>query len=257
MQREALINSAEFLEKLKDKEKVHKIIFEGRTLWLKKAEKKQRTLLLNITAKISGWMKAPLLTPAKKYGPEDSINYEVEHLNTLSDLGFNVPEVIAKGDDWLLISDMGRNASGYFKNKERTSAEIETAYASILAEMSKLHSKGGFLSQAFVRNVTFINEDINKVGFIDFEDNPLTVSTAKQAIAKDLLYFTSSMARFFIQNSEAFKAITNEYLCQYDPEVIELFKATRQKLEWILKLPFKDKLGKDYKKLKVFLEATA
>ncbi len=250
-----LINSTDFQAKLAEKEKVFRLEHQGETVWLKKAERKQRKLLLNMMGRISSWMEAPLLTPAKKYGRRDSIQYEIKHIKMLEKINVRVPKVLARGDEWLILSDMGSLASSYFKNKQRTPKEIELGYQSIFNEISKLHKSGGYLSQAFVRNITFLDNDISKVGFIDFEDNPLTVSTVEEAQAKDLLYFTSSMARFFISNADAFKDITNQFVSQYDKNTIQLLTDTRRKLSWILKLPYKENLGKDYQKLKLFIEA--
>lgn len=253
---EALLKSDDFSQKLKDSHKVHPVDYQSVRYWLKKAEKNNNKLLLNMMGRISKYLKTPLLRPAVKYSGKESIRFESEHLAKLAELGATVPKVMSQGDDWLLLSDMGKNASGYFKDKNQSRENVRAAYISILSSIKRLHDNDGYLSQAFVRNITFIDGDIKKVGFIDFEDNPLTVLTLEQAKAKDLLYFTSSMARFFLNDEESFKEITALYLSNYSREIKDLLRQTRRALLWTLKMPFQENLGKDYKKLKLFLLST-
>jgi hypothetical protein len=94
-----------------------------------------------------------------------------------------------------------------------------------------LHARGGCVSQAFARNLTVAADGI---GFIDLEQDPLTVMPLVSAQARDLLFFVHSTARFL--PPPAYRALLEANLREEAADVVEEVHRVAQRLAWLAPL---------------------
>lgn len=134
---------------------------------------------------------APLLAPIP-LTPELACRTEQAMIRRLAALGVRVPMLLEVGDRHLVLSDLGPTLAVACREEPdpaRRQALVAQGFDAILA----VHRAGGYLSQAFARNLTL---DAQGIGFIDLEEDPGSIMPAQAAQARDLLFYAHSTARF-------------------------------------------------------------
>ena len=250
------INDDTWQKALHSDERIERIISEtGESYWLKKSAPARgvfRYHALNLFSKI---LRTPILKAVPQLGGQTALKTEIQRIEQLKSGGIMVPEICATASDWILIKDLGTSIIDDMKTNRSDQKRMRKLFSICLSSIKKAHLSGQYMSQCFVRNMLMINEDKGEVGFIDFEDDPLSVLSLKQAQARDLMLFINSTARFFVKDSEYFKKEIHGFLDGHNPEVIAHIKSTNKSLLWITKLPFQKTLGHDYQKLKIGIVA--
>ncbi len=69
------------------------------------------------------------------------------------------------------------------------------------------HARGAYFGQPLPRNLTW---DGDKVGFIDFEEDPLEVMDLSEAQARDWLMFGYGVAKYYADRPEHLQAMMAE-----------------------------------------------
>jgi hypothetical protein len=172
--------------------RTERVEFDGRPAWRKRygaPERRRRIAALRWLAR--RLRLTPLLPPAPIGGIE-ACRTEQAMIARLAALGARVPEVLAAGPADLVLSDLGETLSARCKAEPDPAARAELLRLGFQA-LSDLHARGGHLSQAFARNLVLQG---GQVGFIDLEEDPLTVMPLVAAQARDLLLYLHSTARF-------------------------------------------------------------
>ncbi len=150
---------------------------------------RRRLALLRWLARRLG--AAPLLAPVP-LSPELACRTEQAMIRRLAALGARVPRVLEAGERHLVLSDLGPTLAVACRREAdpaRREALVAQGFEAILA----VHRAGGYLSQAFARNLTL---DASGIGFIDLEEDPGSVMPAEAAQARDLVFYAHSTARF-------------------------------------------------------------
>jgi tRNA A-37 threonylcarbamoyl transferase component Bud32 len=241
---------------LASKERIIKLISSnGELFWLKKSAPARgifRYHVLNLFSKI---LRTPLLKAVPQHGGKLALKTELLRINTLKKNGVLVPEICAHSEDWILLKNLGSSIIDDMKENRKDQVRMRTLFSACLKSIKKLHLSNQYMSQGFVRNLLMVDESKGQIGFIDFEDDPISVMTLEQAQARDLLLFINSTARFFVNDSDYFNQQIHIFLEGHSNEVINSIKNTNDKLLWITKLPLQKYLGHDYQKLKIGIQA--
>jgi len=245
------IDKGDWQQALESKERIIKIISNNKEIyWLKKSAPGMGVFRYHGLNIFSSLLRLPLLKAVPQKGDQMALDIEVKRIECLHDNGVLTPKVIAKEPGWLLLKNLGESIIDDMKAHRHNQTRMRKLFSHCLVAIKQLHLKNQYLSQGFVRNMLMIDEDRGTVGFIDFEDDPLTVMNLQQAQGRDLLLFINSTARFFVKDSEYFRNQIHEFLDGHNPKVIASIRNTNKKLMWITKLPFQKILGHDYQKLK-------
>jgi len=227
----------------------------GQKYWLKKSAPARgyfRYMAMNIFSKL---LRTPLLKAVPQQGGQVALDLEIQRIEKLKSNGVVVPEIAAYAPGWILLKDLGVSIIDDMKTNRADQHRIRKLFSICLVAIKKLHDADQYMSQGFVRNMLIVDEKNSVVGFIDFEDDPLTVMNLQQAQARDLMLFINSTARFFVSDSEFFKQEIHAFFDGHNEKVIASIKNTNNKMLWITKLPFQKALGHDYQKLKVGIQA--
>lgn len=186
-----------------------RITVEGRRAWLKRYPAGRRRLRLGmLDATAQGLGLDPLRPPPHRGGGE-ALGIEKRRIEQLAALGVHVPEVIGEGEETLLLSDLGPTLSSRLRacrgDPERTDALVSSAISAI----ADVHLRGGYLGQPWPRNMTY---DEGRIGFLDFEEDPLEVMGVEQAQARDWLLFIHGATRYYRDRPEALVGMLRQAL---------------------------------------------
>jgi hypothetical protein len=174
-----------------------KLQLDGRRVWIKDYAPagRARRLSAAIWNTLAGALGIALLRSPPRNAAAASARVEHRRLDELAAQGVRVPPVLGAGRDVLLLGDLGTalghelRASRRAGDTARIDALVERAFAAI----ADVHRRGGYLGQAFARNMTV---DEAGIGFLDFEEDPLEIMPLRDAQARDWLMFAAGIANY-------------------------------------------------------------
>ncbi|KFN50426.1 hypothetical protein P873_07120 [Arenimonas composti TR7-09 = DSM 18010] len=171
---------------------------------------------------------APLIPPPPA-SPEAACRNEQRMIRRLATRGVTVPEVLDAGPRHLVLSDLGETLAAACR-REPCPLRRRELIARGLAAIAELHARGVWVSQAFARNMVVAGD---RIGFIDFEEDPATVMPRRAAKARDILFFVQSTARFLEDQPQALAALLHDELVRESPAVREEVRRVVRRLWWV------------------------
>ncbi|MBB3226529.1 tRNA A-37 threonylcarbamoyl transferase component Bud32 [Luteibacter sp. Sphag1AF] len=205
----------------------------GHIAWLKRyeADGASRRLLVRVwNALVTRLGITPLRSPPRYVG-EDAKIIEHRRIEVLRACGATVPDILGEGPASLILSDMGPTLASQLKKlpaSQRDELVEQTARA-----IGDLHARGGYLGQAFARNITV---GPNGVGFIDFEDDPGEVMSLPQAQARDWILFAAGMGKHYRGRVDFLARILARTSREADAEVISEVESAVKRLGFVRRI---------------------
>lgn len=223
---------------------------DGAVVWLKKVTPAEGSFGRWVLTKFSQLLKLPMLTAVHQPGGQEAIATEARRLQQLHDAGIHVPRLLWQSDEMILMSDLGRRFTNYLKQHRNDTERKIAVIKQVFEALNELHSKGQYLSQAFARNITLIeNENSLSVGFIDFEDDPINTMSLENAQARDLLLLIYSLSKYIDNCQQEYQTLVSAQI-EPLPEAIKIqLKRFVSKFSWLEKLPGKRRFGNGYWRL--------
>lgn len=172
----------------------------GTRAWLKQYGQEHRRVRLAVLDMFSRQFGlAPLCPPPHHVGPAAKL-VEKRRLAELRTLDIRVPEVLAEGESMLVLSDIGPTLSHELGRCEDDPLRVDALVDKAVEGIAEAHARGAYFGQPWPRNLTL---ERGRVGFLDFEEDPLDVMTLEQAQARDWLLFAYGTARYYAGRSQA------------------------------------------------------
>lgn len=228
--------------------KVEAHALDGSRVWLKLAGPGKPFRLFRVLAALMTWLGLGALRPVHGRGGTEAIAIEARRLRELDALGLAVPRLLASTPSSLLLSDLGNAEDSLNLHQALATATPERRQHLIeraLAALGQVHRQGGYLSQAFARNLIVMPRD--QIGFIDFEEDPRVNLSLADCQARDLLCLIYSVAFFFTSQRER-RQLANRlrlHLAGRDPATRATVLSVMRRLQWLRRLPASPRLGKD------------
>lgn len=185
-----------------DGARVGALTIDGDRAWYKRATRPHPAWRYRLLGAFAERLDIPLARPVRKPGGALGLQIERRRIVELANAGVAVPRILAKGDDWHVLSDCGPSLRTLLK-KADSSGQRRLALRTVEA-LQAVHEKRQYLSQAFDRNICIGT----RVAFIDFEDDPGEVYSLSEAQARDWLLLLSSMAAHFERDMPALREIS-------------------------------------------------
>lgn len=172
-----------------------KLLMDGRPTWLKVYEKRTSARVAATRAwnRVAQGLGVEILRAPPQYGIEKTRQIEMRRIDQLRSQGVLVPDILAEGKGTLLLSDIGPSLSGQLKAAANDDQIDELVHAAVVA-VAQAHNGGAYFGQAFARNITVCDE---RIGFIDFEEDPLELMPLHDAQARDWLMFAAGVSRHY------------------------------------------------------------
>jgi len=178
------------------------IVIEGQRAWLKHYGESSRAIALGLLGFIARRFHLDALRPPPHRGGALARAIEARRLGELKLQGVNVPEVIGQGDAALVLEHTGASFNACLRRAD--AAGRDRLVAAAIAAIATAHRDGAYLGQPLPRNMTW---DGRRVGFIDFEEDPLEVMELAQAQARDWLMFGYGIAKYYDKRPEVLRAM--------------------------------------------------
>jgi tRNA A-37 threonylcarbamoyl transferase component Bud32 len=172
--------------------RVTRVEQSGRTAWRKTYAEGGVPVRLAALRGVAKLLGIPPLIAPRAQGPDEACRTEQAMIRRLAALGAHVPLVLSASPRELLLSDLGPTLASTCRG-ERDADTRRALVAAGLEALATLHANGGYVSQAFARNMTWRD---GRIGFIDLEEDPATAMPLPAAQARDVLFYAHSTARF-------------------------------------------------------------
>jgi hypothetical protein len=211
---------------------VQRVADPGRIAWRKTYSDgghRRRVAVLRWVARRLG--ANALLAPIP-LSPELACRTEQAMIRRLATLGARVPQILEIGERELLLSDLGATLAETCR-REPDAARRRELVSQGLDALHDLHRRGGYLSQAFARNLTL---DGQGIGFIDLEEDPATMMSLPAAQARDVLFYAHSTARFLTDLPGEHARLLAAHLGRESDETRREVSRTARKLAWLAPL---------------------
>ena len=216
---------------------VESIIVGGHEAWLKGyAEGDSRKLGLGILDAIARGLQIDALRPPSHPGGGQAKQIEARRLAELQAQGVHVPQVIGEGSSTLLLSDIGETFAAQLRAANGNPEQIDGLTCKVVDAIVSAHARGAYFGQPLPRNITI--DAAGRVGFIDFEEDPLEVMTLAQAQARDWLMFAFGMSKYYDGRTGVLADILARAM-QAEPEVavhagrIRRLQGFARKIRWL------------------------
>jgi hypothetical protein len=113
-------------------------------------------------------------------------------LRELAQRGIRVPALARAEAQTLWLSDLGPTLADRLSQATQA-VERQALVTGVVAALAECHARGGYLGQAFARNITVT--DAGVVGFLDVEEDPCAAMDLPHAQARDWLHLALDLAR--------------------------------------------------------------
>ena len=226
-----------------DAERVKRIETAGVRAWRKRYEYEPRRWRLALLRRFVDLLDIESLRPPSMLPPAQAQATEKAMIVRLHGLGCLVPAILAEHEDALVLGDLGATLASLCKRESDPRAR-ETLIASGFDALSDLHARGGWLNQAFARNLTLSD---GRIGFIDLDQDPTTVMSLEAAQARDLLLFVYSTARFLESDLLRYSELLMRQLAREPAAVARRFEDALRRLAWLA--PLAPVCGRDLRAL--------
>ena len=217
--------------------------YEGEKVWVKTPEPGEANVwhfFLRVFSKI---LNNNFLKPTVVTDPKSSLAYEADKLAFLDAQGVNVPKVLLRHENYLVLQDCGEPLSSLL-NQDEISIEEKIVICQKLSEgLAQLHNKGLYHSRPALRDITY-KED--KIYFMDFEENLENTLSTEEAITRDGFIFVHALFRK-LHSSELISIALESYHRALRPDLWDqlVSEGRRYHMTYFLIRLLKRYLGKD------------
>lgn len=211
--------------------RVQRLQLDGRTVWRKQYSAQARHGRLALLRWVARRIDSAALLPPVPLDADAACATERGMIERLHALGALVPEIIQAHPRELVLSDIGPTLAVACRGTQST-IERETLLAAGFAALSDLHARGGYLAQAFSRNLTVFD---GRVGFIDLEQDPVTIMPIAAAQARDTLFYVYSTTRFLDDDPARYQRLLAAHLADAPADARGELSRTVLGLGWLMR----------------------
>lgn len=174
-------------------QRIFKIIHRQQTFWIKQSQDAQYRIwhfLGKIAAIVS---RNPLLKPTVATIGSKALKAEAARLRRLASLGVNVPDVVAEGNGWIMLKDIGLPLSDWLRDANVSRQDKRKIVRQASEQLAQLHNLSLWHGRPAFKDMTY---DGQSFGFLDFEEDPERTLTPAQCQMRDALLYFHSLHRY-------------------------------------------------------------
>jgi tRNA A-37 threonylcarbamoyl transferase component Bud32 len=174
--------------------RVRREAWHGRKVWVKQATRPKATIFHKIQQVLCRLIPIEGFRPTVTAGGAAALHHEAYRIAELRKAGFVVPEVLARSDEWLVLSDLGLTVDRHFSEQANLSADdVRDVISACGRELARLHMAGQCHGRAKIND--FIVTHGGEIGFIDFEEDVSHLSPASIQ-AREIWLFLCGASRY-------------------------------------------------------------
>lgn len=210
---------------------VQRFSLGGHVAWLKRYDPDGwlRPALVRVWNGLVGRLDLQALRSPPRHAGEQAKAVEARRLVALRACGAPVPRILGEGPRSLILSDMGPTLAHRLK-RLACANDADMLVRQTARAIGDLHRHGGYLGQAFARNITVGDAG---VGFIDFEEDPTEIMSLSQAQARDWVMFTTGVGPYFTGRMDILTGLIRDEAAAIEPAVAQEVRRIADRLGFV------------------------
>lgn len=195
---------------------------DGEDFWVKQSVPSKSRIWHSIQRWLAAILPYPILRATVSQGGGKGLQIEADRLTEFAQKGVHVPRVLAINNNLFVLNHLGPCLSHHLDN-----ADTETRDALLIEAtnaLARLHNGGLVHGRPYLRDMTW---DGTQIGFLDLEENPLSVMPLAAGQARDIWIFLSAVSKYARRNGDKYTydypimdVVWNAYLPQANPDAI-------------------------------------
>lgn len=164
--------------------RVERVPLSSGQVWIKRYGTEKPSVWRHLQTLCSHILPVAFLRPCAYLAPQQMAERETRRIGVFKDLGIAVPEILYASNGAIVLADAGitvQRRLGQLKDSDP--AAHDNLMVACAAELGRLHAKGLCHGRPYPRDMFFAG---NRLGFMDFEEDPQTVMPLAVAQARDV-----------------------------------------------------------------------
>ncbi len=186
------------------KKRVQRVVLSKRTVWIKRYGTEKPTWWRHLQSATSRLLPVDYLRPSPYLTPQQMAEREQRRIRLFAANGIATPPILYASKVAIVLGDVGPTVQARLrKSKDVDAAVHDQLLVACAEELGRLHAAGLCHGRPYPRDMFFIGD---RLGFMDFEEEPQTVMPLPVAQARDiwLLFLQiASTARCGIETYDA------------------------------------------------------
>lgn len=164
--------------------RVERVALSCRTVWIKRYGTEKPTWWRHLQSGLSRLIPLPYLRPSPCLSPVDMAERERRRIRLFEENGIATPKVLHASRGAMVLADVGMTVHARLRQlKDIDHVAHDDLLVACASELGRLHGAGLCHGRPYPRDMFFAG---NRLGFMDFEEEPQTVMPLETAQARDI-----------------------------------------------------------------------
>lgn len=223
--------------------RVFSVTYEGRKIWVKRVVPDAVNRWHRLQKALGCIIPIRLLRHTSDGTGQASLDREAVIIERLRRRGAVVPDIVARGDGWIALSDLGPSLQQRLDEARNQDEAMQLSLSGAWA-LLRLQRSGGWHGNAQARNLA---GDPDKLGFLDFEEDVGAKLGAESAQIRDWFLYLCSLYKTEKRFPGLLSALIARLEAAFPPHVYTALLRIRLcgTVPALLLRPFGDQLGRD------------
>lgn len=198
--------------------RVQKIALSTGAVWIKRQGTEKPTWGPKAQALVSRILPYAFMRPSPRLDPQGMMRREIETMRKFEAKGFPVPQIVYSSPTAIVLEDVGLTIAQHMDRLAKEDAQAhEDLLVSVAAGLGDLHAASLCHGRPHVRDF-FIRDD--RIGFMDFEEEPQAVMALSTAQARDLWLLFLPLAHRSLKGGRTLEAAFSAWACRAPHDAI-------------------------------------
>lgn len=237
-----------------DDERVQSVSLSCGTVWIKRHGAKGRRLIVAVQSWAARLLRAPFMRPSPLADGQGMADRDLRRMALFTEAAVPTASIVYASGSAIVLSDIAPTVEKQLSGLRKSDPEAhDRLLVFCCAELGRLHAAGLCHGRPFPRDM-FVKQD--RLGFIDFEEEPEAVMPLAMAQARDLwLFFLQLSDRAIFGRQTQDRAYRAWASATPSAAIGELTRLTKQMAAflWLARLIGRIHMGRD---LRQFILAT-
>ncbi|MEP7456577.1 serine/threonine protein phosphatase [Phyllobacterium sp. SB3] len=184
-----------------DRSRVQRVILRDGVVWIKRYGTERTRLGQYLHLALSKVLPLPFLRPSPQLSPPEMVLREINLIEKFRVRGFLAPNIVAAFDNVLVLGDAGETVANRLKAIGKDAGARNALLSQCAGELGQVHAKGLCHGRPHPRDMFIAGE---RIGFLDFEEDPVSVMPLAVAQARDMWLLSMQIAT--VDGTDAVKA---------------------------------------------------
>lgn len=192
--------------------RVERIPYQNGYAWVKHACYSKKTFWHRLQRILSYFIPLSILRPTVSLGGESALSHEINQLRKFKEYGLVVPHILEEFPDKIILSDIGLTLKEHLQKETSIEGRL-LLLKNASRTLAEMHNLGLYHGRPHIKDIVY-QPDTKQIGFLDLEENPLSVMSLNDAQDRDFWLFLCSCGRYIEHDVRYIEGIASSYLSQ-------------------------------------------